>query len=59
MRLSERLPGLSAAAVSEDVFEVLHAVRLEKHKQDEGPEAKDEAVGRVPVFLFGLLKKVM
>lgn len=40
---------------SEDVFEVLHAVCLEEHQQDQGPQAQDEAVRGVPVFLLRFL----
>lgn len=38
------------------MFEVLHAVRLEEHQEDQGPQAQDEAVRRMPVSLFGFLK---
>ncbi|TNN88535.1 hypothetical protein EYF80_001318 [Liparis tanakae] len=41
---------------SEDVFEVLHAVRLEEHQQDERPQAQDEAVRRMPVLLLRFLR---
>lgn len=37
------------------MLEVLDAVGLEEHQQDEGPEAQDEAIRRVPVLLLGLL----
>lgn len=39
------------------MFEVLHAVRLEEDQQDQGPQAQDEAVRGVPVFLLGFLNE--
>ena len=42
---------------SEDVLEVFDAVGLEEDEQDEGPQAQDEAVGRVPVLLLGFLRR--
>lgn len=37
---------------------MLHAVRLEEHQEDQGPQAQDEAVRRMPVSLFGFLKEM-
>lgn len=37
------------------MFEVLHAVRLEEHQQDQSPQAQDEAIRGVPVSLLRFL----
>lgn len=42
---------------SENVLELFHAIRLEKHQQDERPQAQNEAIRRMPVFLIWLLSR--
>lgn len=42
---------------SENVLEVFHPISLEENQQDERPQAQDEAVRRMPVFLVGLLRR--
>lgn len=39
------------------MLEVFHPISLEENQQDERPQAQDEAVRRMPVFLVGLLRR--
>lgn len=39
------------------MFEMLDAVGLEKHHEDQSPQAQDEAIRRVPVFLLWFLNR--